>query len=93
MFVIIEVMIFTFVFFSSNSYKILNSRACTEIPDDKKAATEVLDSVGLDADKYRVGNTKVRFFYTSTYKAQYIKLSLFKCLKIEALEHCHLNLK
>jgi len=42
-------------------YKILNAKACTEIPDEKKAATEVMDSVGMDRDKYRVGKTKVFF--------------------------------
>ena len=44
---------------SSNSYKILNSKAMVEISDEKKAATAVLDSVGLVAEKFRVGNTKV----------------------------------
>jgi len=42
-------------------YKILNAKACSDIPDDKKMAVAVMDSVGLDAEKYRVGNTKVFF--------------------------------
>merc|ERR1712212_545376 len=42
-------------------YTILNSKACAEIPEEKKAAMEVLDSVGLDREKYRLGNTKVFF--------------------------------
>jgi len=42
-------------------YKILNAKACTEIPDDQKAAAAVMDSVGLDKEKYRTGNTKVFF--------------------------------
>lgn len=31
----------------------------TEIPEDKKAAATCLESIGLEADKYRTGNTKV----------------------------------
>merc|ERR1719474_2195017 len=42
-------------------YTILNSKACAEIPEEKKAAMEVLDSVGMDREKYRLGNTKVFF--------------------------------
>merc|ERR1711962_1952402 len=42
-------------------YTILNGRACAEIPEEKKCAMEVLDSVGLDREKYRLGNTKVFF--------------------------------
>jgi len=42
-------------------YKILNAQACENEPDNKKAATETLQSAGLDAEKYRVGKTKVFF--------------------------------
>merc|ERR1712212_153327 len=42
-------------------YTILNGRACAEIPEEKKCAMEVLDSIGLDREKYRLGNTKVFF--------------------------------
>merc|ERR1712212_574455 len=42
-------------------YTILNGTACAEIADDKKCAGEVFDSVGLDREKYRLGNTKVFF--------------------------------
>merc|ERR1711970_1221882 len=42
-------------------YTILNGRACAEIPEEKKCAMEVLDSVGLDREKYRLGHTKVFF--------------------------------
>merc|ERR1719446_1594200 len=42
-------------------YTILNSKACSEILNDKACATEVLDSVGMDREKYRTGNTKVFF--------------------------------
>merc|ERR1740131_880313 len=42
-------------------YTILNGTACAEIADDKKCAQTVLDSIGLDREKYRLGNTKVFF--------------------------------
>merc|ERR1711970_67034 len=42
-------------------YKVLNAQACENEPDNKKAATETLQSAGLDAEKYRVGKTKVSF--------------------------------
>merc|ERR1719154_1029364 len=46
-------------------YKILNAKACTDVPDEKlakhKMGYAVLDSCGLDRDKYRVGKTKVFF--------------------------------
>jgi len=42
-------------------YKILNAKACTEIDNDQKAASTTMDSVGLDPEKYRTGNTKVFF--------------------------------
>merc|ERR1711970_1653049 len=42
-------------------YKILNAQACENEPDNRKAATETLQSAGLDAEKYRVGKTKVFF--------------------------------
>jgi len=42
-------------------YKILNAQACTQIADDPKAAQTVMESVGLDKEKYRTGNTKVFF--------------------------------
>ena len=48
-----------------HSYKILNAKACTDVPEEKtakhKMAYDVLDSAGLDRDKYRVGKTKVFF--------------------------------
>jgi len=42
-------------------YKILNPKAVAEITDEKKLANAILDSVGLVAEKYRTGNTKVFF--------------------------------
>merc|ERR1719446_643606 len=42
-------------------YKILNPKAIDGGGDEKKVAVEVLNSVGLDAEKYRTGNTKVFF--------------------------------
>jgi len=42
-------------------YTILNGKACAEITDDKKCGGEVLDSVGLDREKYRLGHSKVFF--------------------------------
>lgn len=41
----------------------MNSAAMVEITDDKKAAAAVLESVGLPAEKYRCGNTKVSEFH------------------------------
>jgi len=42
-------------------YKILNGKAVAEISDEKKLASTILESVGLVAEKFRVGNTKVFF--------------------------------
>jgi len=42
-------------------YKILNPKAVNEGGDDKKVTVAVLDAVGLAAEKYRTGNTKVFF--------------------------------
>jgi len=42
-------------------YKILNPKAVKEITEEKKLAKEIMDSVGLEAEKYRTGNTKVFF--------------------------------
>merc|ERR1719153_1589176 len=42
-------------------YTILNGKACAEIAVEKECAQTVLDSVGLDRDKYRLGHTKVFF--------------------------------
>merc|ERR1719228_723451 len=42
-------------------YKILNATALSTIPDERKAATALFESVGLEAEKYRCGNTKVFF--------------------------------
>lgn len=42
-------------------YKILASKIMTEVTDDKKAATAAFELVGLAAENYRTGNTKVFF--------------------------------
>nr|XP_045582187.1 myosin heavy chain, muscle-like isoform X2 [Procambarus clarkii] len=42
-------------------YKILASKEMSEIKDDKKAAKVCFDKSGLDAELYRLGNTKVFF--------------------------------
>ncbi|XP_045582179.2 myosin heavy chain, muscle [Procambarus clarkii] len=42
-------------------YKILASKEMCEQPDDKKAAKACFDKAGLDAELYRLGNTKVFF--------------------------------
>ncbi|CAL4179704.1 unnamed protein product, partial [Meganyctiphanes norvegica] len=42
-------------------YKILASQELTNIPDNKEAATACFEKVGLDAEKWRVGHTKVFF--------------------------------
>lgn len=40
------------------SYKILNPKAVDAEKDPKKIAQVVLDAVSLDAELYRLGNTK-----------------------------------
>jgi len=42
-------------------YKIINAKACSAETPDPKAAKDVMDSAGLDPEKYRVGTTKVFF--------------------------------
>merc|ERR1719334_2584161 len=42
-------------------YKILGAEEFNTIPDKKKAVTAVFNKIGIDAEKYRVGNTKVFF--------------------------------
>jgi len=42
-------------------YTILNGKACAEITVEKECAQTVLDGVGLDRDKYRLGHTKIFF--------------------------------
>jgi len=42
-------------------YAILNSKACTEIENNKMCGAEVMDSVQMDREKYRLGHTKVFF--------------------------------
>merc|ERR1712215_572204 len=42
-------------------YKILGAEQFNTIPDKKKAVAAVFEKIGIDADKYRVGNTKVFF--------------------------------
>merc|ERR1711942_93414 len=44
-----------------NRYKILGAEQFNTIPDKKKAVAAVFDKLGLEAEKYRVGNTKVFF--------------------------------
>merc|ERR1712142_2454 len=44
-----------------NRYKILGAEQFNTIPDKKKAVTAVFDKIGIEAEKYRVGNTKVFF--------------------------------
>merc|ERR1711874_103420 len=42
-------------------YKILGAEQFNTIPDKKKAVTAVFEKIGVEAEKYRVGNTKVFF--------------------------------
>merc|ERR1711970_312918 len=42
-------------------YKILGAEQFNTIPDKKKAVAAVFEKIGIIADKYRVGNTKVFF--------------------------------
>jgi len=42
-------------------YKVLAGKLMSEAGDDKKAAEACFESVGLDPEKYRTGNTKVFF--------------------------------
>merc|ERR1711874_964844 len=42
-------------------YKILGAEQFNTIPDKKKAVSAVFDKIGIEAEKYRVGNTKVFF--------------------------------
>jgi len=42
-------------------YKILNPKIVNDGAEDKKMATGILDTVGMAAEKYRTGNTKVFF--------------------------------
>merc|ERR1712179_95230 len=44
-----------------NRYKILGAEQFNTIPDKKKAVAAVFEKLGLEAEKYRVGNTKVFF--------------------------------
>merc|ERR1711915_778919 len=44
-----------------NRYKILGAEQFNSIPDKKKAVVAVFDKLGIDKEKYRVGNTKVFF--------------------------------
>ncbi|CAL4159663.1 unnamed protein product, partial [Meganyctiphanes norvegica] len=44
-----------------NRYKILGATEFNTIPDKKKAVVAVFDKLGLEAEKYRVGATKVFF--------------------------------
>merc|ERR1712055_795893 len=44
-----------------NRYKILGAEQFNTIPDKKKAVTAVFEKIGIEAEKYRVGNTKVFF--------------------------------
>lgn len=44
--------------FLSFSYKILNPKGVDAEKDPKKIAQVVLDAVSLDAELYRLGNTK-----------------------------------
>ena len=43
------------------SYKILGAQEFNSIPDKKKAVVAVFDKLGLEAEKYRVGATKVNY--------------------------------
>lgn len=46
---------------NKNSYKILNPKAVEDLKDSKepkKIAQVILDAVALDAENYRLGNTK-----------------------------------
>lgn len=40
------------------SYKILNPKGVDQVKDPKKIAECILDAVHLDAELYRLGNTK-----------------------------------
>lgn len=44
--------------FSKSSYKILNPKQAEAQTDPKKCAEVILDAAGLDADLFRLGNTK-----------------------------------
>ena len=57
-----------------NRYKILGAEQFNTIPDKKKAVAAVFDKLGLEAEKYRVGNTKVINYLNSFF--QYLIISL-----------------
>jgi len=42
-------------------YKMLGATIFAQEPEEKKAVTQLFDTLGLDKEKYRVGNTKVFF--------------------------------
>merc|ERR1711874_306428 len=44
-----------------NRYKLLAADIFNSIPDKKKAVAAAFEKIGIDAEKYRVGNTKVFF--------------------------------
>lgn len=44
-----------------NRYNILAPKAAAAAEDDKKASQVLLDSISLEAEKYRMGHTKACF--------------------------------
>merc|ERR1719320_412603 len=44
-----------------NRYKLLAAEIFNTVPDKKKAVQQAFGKIGIDAEKYRVGNTKVFF--------------------------------
>lgn len=59
-----------------HSYKILNPRAAEAEKEPKKIAQVILDAVHLDAENYRLGNTKAWQLLYSFYCDYFFKLCL-----------------